>query len=254
MAARVGIITGAASGIGAATAIEFARAGAKLVLASLPRDDIDGVVVRVTAAGGEAIPAHVDVRDAAALETLPQLALDRFGRLDFLVANAGVHHTSSVVGGDPERWRALIETNLLGSAFSVRAVLPTMIEQGSGDIVLMASISGREIYVGAPIYLASKWGLVGFGHALRQEVAPRGIRVTLVEPGMVDTPLTRLDASIRPLLEAAEPLQPEDVARLVVYACMQPPHVVLSELAIRPQRQPDVVAVGTGTAPDSETD
>jgi NADP-dependent 3-hydroxy acid dehydrogenase YdfG len=188
---------------------------------------------------------HVDVRDAHGLGELPSLALSHFGRLDFLVANAGIHDTSSIDSGDFERWRAVIETNLLGAMFTVRAVVPTMIEQGSGDIVLMASISGREVYVGAPAYLASKWGLVGFGYTLRKEVTPHGLRVTLVEPGMVDTPLARDDPAIRPLLEAAEPLQAEDVARLVVYACNQPPHVVLSELAIRPQHQPDVTAVGT---------
>ena len=252
MPTRVGIITGAASGIGAATAIEFARTGARLVLASLPHPNLEDVVAAAEEAGGEAISANVDVRDPVQLEALPRLAIDRFGQLDFLVANAGVHHTSSIVGGDPERWRALIDTNLLGSMLTVRAVLPTMIDRGSGDIVLMASISGREVYVGAPIYLASKWGLVGFGHALRQEVAQLGIRVTLIEPGMVDTPLTRLDPAIRPLLDAAEPLQPEDVARLVVYACIQPQHVVLSELSIRPQRQPDVVAVGTAATPGEQ--
>jgi len=249
--ARVGIITGAAGGIGTATAVEFAQSGTQLVLASLPGDDLDQVVAAVEVAGGAAIGVYVDVRDALELETLPQLAIEHFGRLDFAVVNAGVHHTSSVAGGDPELWRNLIETNLLGATFTVRAVLPAMISQGAGDIVLMASISGREVYVGAPLYLASKWGLVGFGHALRKEVAPHGIRVTLIEPGMVDTPLTRLDPAIRPLLDAAEPLQAQDIARLVVYACNQPPHVVLSELAVRPQRQPDVIEVGNErTAPE----
>lgn len=128
-----------------------------------------------------------------------------------------------------------------------------MIEQGRGDIVLTASVSGREIYVGEPIFIASKWGLVGFGHAVRKEVAPHGIRVTLIEPGMVDTPLTRLNPSLRPLLEAAEPLQPEDVARAIVYACTQPPHVVVSELTIRPQRQPDLVSVHPAPKVSAET-
>jgi NADP-dependent 3-hydroxy acid dehydrogenase YdfG len=239
----VGIITGAASGIGAATALEFARIGARVLLASLPTDDLDPVVAAVVDAGGQGVSAGVDVRVAEELELLPQLALQHFGRLDFLVANAGIVDQSSVAGGEPARWRAVVETNLLGAAYSVRAVLPTMIEQGAGDVVLIASVSGRETYVGEPIYIASKWGLVGFGHALRKEVTPLGIRVTLIEPGMVDTPLTRGSPAIRPLLEAAEPLRPEDVARAVVYSCTQPAHVVVSELTIRPQRQPDIVTV-----------
>jgi NADP-dependent 3-hydroxy acid dehydrogenase YdfG len=240
----VGIVTGAASGIGAATAIEFARLGARMVLASLPSDDLAPVAQAVRATGGEAVPLSLDVRDNERVEELSQIALQHFGRIDFLFANAGVVDQGSVAHGDPEKWRRVIETNLLGAAFCVRAVLPTMIEQARGDVVLTASVSGRETYVGEPIYIASKWGLVGFGHALRQEVAPLGIRVTLVEPGLVDTPLTRLNPIIAPLLDRAEPLHAEDVARAVVFACTQPDHVVISEVTIRPQRQPDIVAVG----------
>ncbi len=234
----IGIITGAGSGIGAATAVEFARIGARLVLASLSTDDLGTVVAAVEAAGGQAVPAQVDVRSPSELELLPRLAVEHFGRLDFLFANAGILDHSAVADGDPDRWRSVIETNLLGAAYTVRAALPTMIEQGWGDIVLTASIAGRETHVGEPIYIASKWGLVGFGHALRKEVAPHGIRVILIEPGLVDTPATRLDGVTRPMLEASEPLLAEDVARAVVYACTQPPHVVLSEVTIRPRREP----------------
>jgi NADP-dependent 3-hydroxy acid dehydrogenase YdfG len=240
----VGIITGAAGGIGAATACEFAALGARLVLGSLPDDDLDSVARSVRDAGGEAVPVAVDVREEEQVGELPRVALERFGRIDFLVANAGVADQSSTVGGEPHRWRRVIETNLLGAAFCVRAVLPAMIAQGSGDVVLTASVSGRESYVGEPIYIASKWGLVGFGHALRKEVAPLGVRVTILEPGLVDTPLTRLNPTVAPLLAAGEPLQAVDVARAVVFACTQPEHVVVSEITIRPQRQSDIVAVG----------
>ena len=91
-----------------------------------------------------------------------------------------------------------------------------MLRQGAGHILFTASISGRETYVGEPLYIASKWGLVGFGHALRKEVLEKGIRVTLIEPGMVDTPLTRRAPAINALVERSVPLQPEDVARAVV--------------------------------------
>jgi NADP-dependent 3-hydroxy acid dehydrogenase YdfG len=245
MGAKVGIITGASSGIGAATAVEFARSGAKLVLAARTGDDLDETVAAVAAAGGDSKTVYLDVRDPGQLAGLPNLASESFGQLDFLVANAGIHDSSSIVDGDPERWRAIVETNLLGAAFTVRAVLPTMIAQGSGDIVLMASLSGREIYLGAPMYMASKWALVAFGHALRKEMNPHRIRVTLVEPGLVDTPLSRGDPLVRPFLDVAEPLQADDIARAVVYACAQPEHVLVSELAIRPHLQPDLVALDT---------
>jgi NADP-dependent 3-hydroxy acid dehydrogenase YdfG len=239
--APAGIITGAASGIGAATAREFARLGGRLVLASLSLDGIDTLTNAIVQVGGEAIPVEVDVRDPEQVATLAQLALDHFGRIDFLVANAGIADQSSIVSGDPARWRNVIETNLLGAIYCVRYVAPHMVRQRSGHIFLMASLSGRETYVGEPIYIASKWGLVGFGHALRKEVLSAGIRVTLIEPGLVDTPLTRFNPMIKTLLEATEPLQPEDVARAVVYAYTQPANVVISEMAVRPLRQDAIV-------------
>jgi NADP-dependent 3-hydroxy acid dehydrogenase YdfG len=101
----------------------------------------------------------------------------------------------------------------------------------------MASVSGRESYVGEPVYIATKWGQVGFAHALRLELLEPGIRVTVVEPGLVDTPLTRDNPKVRPLLEEIVPLTAEDVARATVYAFRQPEHVAVSEVVVRPQRQ-----------------
>ena len=231
------IITGALSGIGAATAFEFAATGARLVLADRVVDNGREMVRRIAAAGGEAVVAAADVRDYIQVERLAPLALDRWGRIDVLVANAGIADQSPMHSGDTERWRAVLETNLLGTIHAVRAVLPHMLERRSGHIFVTASVSGREAYAGEPVYIASKWGQVGFAHSLRLEVMAAGIRVTLVEPGIVDTPLTRDNPVVRPLLETVEPLAPEDVARAIVFAYSQPEHVVLSELTIRPIRQ-----------------
>jgi NADP-dependent 3-hydroxy acid dehydrogenase YdfG len=117
-----------------------------------------------------------------------------------------------------------------------------MQRQRAGHILLMASLSGRDAYVGEPAYIASKWGLVGFGHSARKEVGQYGIRVTLIEPGAVDTPLTRNAPKVRPLIEAIDPLQAEDVARAVVWAYQQPERVVLTEIGLRPLSQPDSFA------------
>jgi NADP-dependent 3-hydroxy acid dehydrogenase YdfG len=195
------------------------------------------LVARVQEAGGEAVLESVDVRDPAAQARLAQRALDEWGRIDFLLANAGIADQSRVAEGDPDRWRAVVETNLLGVIYSCRAVLPAMLAQGSGHILIMSSVSGRESYVGEPVYIATKWGQVGFAHALRLEVLEPGIRVTVVEPGLVDTPLTRDNAKVRPLLDEIEPLKAEDVARAAVYAYQQPAHVAISEIVVRPQRQ-----------------
>ena len=187
---------------------------------------MDGAVVEVA-----------DVRDAEAMRAVAARTVERWGRIDVLVANAGIADQSRLADGDPERWRAVVETNLLGAIFSIHAVLAQMLAQRRGHVFVTSSVSGREAYPGEAVYIASKWGQVGLAHALRQEVMDDGVRVTVIEPGIVDTPLTRGNPVVRPLLEAAEPLAPEDVARAVVYAWRQPAHVVLSELTIRPLRQ-----------------
>ena len=146
---------------------------------------------------------------------LAERAVGEWGRIDFLLANAGIADQSSVATGDPAQWRNVVETNLLGVLYSCRAVLPTMLEQASGHILIMSSVSGRESYVGEPVYIATKWAQVGFAHALRLELLETGVRVTVIEPGLVDTPLTRDNLRIRPLLEEIEPLAAEDVARAV---------------------------------------
>src|SRR5215471_5926691 len=238
----VGIITGAGSGIGAATAIEFGRLGANLTLASLPTPGLAATVAAVEQAGGSAVAVEMDVRDPDAVCQLVDGAVERAGRLDFLVANAGLADQELASTGDPLVWKRLIETNLLGAMYCVRFALPHMQRQGAGHILLMASLSGRDSYVGEPAYIASKWGLIGFGHSVRKEVGRYGVRVTMIEPGAVDTPLTRDAPKVRPLIESIDPLRAEDVARAVVWAYQQPERVVLTEIGLRPLSQPDTFA------------
>lgn len=233
----VGIITGGLKGIGAATAVEFGRLGGHVALVARSLRGADELVDRVAVAGGEAFCVSADVRDAKAHEVVVNSVLERWGRIDFLLANVGIADQSRIAEGDPERWRAVIETNLLGVIYAVHAVLPTMIEQGSGHVFIMSSVSGRESYVGEPVYIASKWGQVGFAHSLRLELLEAGIRVTIVEPGLVRTPLTEDNPKIRPLLEEIDPLTAEDVARGVVFAYEQPERVAVSEIVLRPQHQ-----------------
>jgi NADP-dependent 3-hydroxy acid dehydrogenase YdfG len=218
--------------------VAFAGLGGRLVIGDRTTRGADEVIAAVHAAGGHAQALETDVRDYEQVAQLAQRTLDRFGRIDVLVANAGIADQSAAHTGDPARWRAVVETNLLGTLYAVRAVLPHMLERRSGHVFITASVSGREVYVGEPAYIASKWGQVGFAHALRQEVADSGVRVTVVEPGIVDTPLTRDNPVVRPLLETSEPLAPSDVAGAIVYAFRQPAHVVVSEVTIRPLRQP----------------
>lgn len=235
---QAGIITGGGSGIGAATAAELAALGARLVVSDLSGEKAAGTVKDIHDSGHEAdaIAANVTVFDD--LVAVRDRCLAAYGRIDFAVANAGIVDASSLADGDPERWRQVIETNVLGAAYTIRAVLGAMRQHGSGHIVLIASLSGRNAYVGEPIYIASKWAVVGLGHALEKEAIAYGVRVTLIEPGLVDTPMTRANPFSRKELDTADaPLQPVDVARAVAFALSQPPHVSISELAIRPMIQ-----------------
>jgi NADP-dependent 3-hydroxy acid dehydrogenase YdfG len=230
---KVAIVTGGARGIGAAISRALVERGAAVVVGELSADR-----AAEFARSSPGVTAHAcDVRDFAQVTALHDHALDANGRLDFVIANAGVTDWGLMSDGDPERWRAVIETNVLGVAYTIRATLPTLLAQGHGHIVITASISGRVTYVGEPIYIASKWALVGLGRALRKEVAPSGIRVTLIEPGIVDTPLVSGTEEGRAELAHVRALEPEDIAGAVVFALGRPEHVDIDELVISPREQ-----------------
>ena len=237
MSPPLGLITGGLSGIGAATAVEFGKLGARLVLLDIS-GDASRVEDLVRTAGGQATTITCDVSRPRDVQHAVDSAVAEIGGLDFVVANAGIAEQSLIATGDPDRWAEVVSTNLLGSMNTIRAALPFLRRQRYGHVLIVASVSGREPYVGEPAYIASKFGLVGVAHALRMEAADYGVRVTVVEPGTVATPLTLDNPVVRPLIDMIEPLMPEDVARCLVFAYQQPPHAVVSELVIRPLNEP----------------
>jgi NADP-dependent 3-hydroxy acid dehydrogenase YdfG len=228
-----GVVTGAGSGIGRGCASELVGRGARVVLADVDEERAAEAAGAIEGEG-EAIACGTDVRSWASVEATIATCVDRFGGIDFVVANAGIGDYSALDTGDPERWRRVVETNFLGVLHTVRAALPPMKAQRSGQIVLMASIAGRQTWVGEPVYIATKWGVVGLGWALRKEALEHGVRVTIIEPGMVDTPLVRSTVEGRSELERFAALQVEDVARAVAFALAQPDHAAVSELMITP--------------------
>ena len=200
---RVGIVTGGGRGIGAAIVKELRDLGAEVVALDLSPDG---------SAASRTVVADVRILDDVA-KVADEVHLG-FGRLDFLVANAGVTDRGTLADGDPEQWRKVIETNVLGVAHSVRAAVPALAAKGHGHVVIVSSISGRMAYIGEPLYIASKWALVGLGHALRKELRAAGLHVSLVEPGIVDTPLVSETqegreelAQLRPLDAATSPVR-----------------------------------------------
>jgi NADP-dependent 3-hydroxy acid dehydrogenase YdfG len=232
LAGRVGLITGGGDGIGAATARLLVQQGAQVVAMSRraisPAKD-SGHKNLLTCRG--------DVRNLADLEHCVEAAIDAFGHIDFAVANAGVGDQSSIVSGDPAWWRVVLETNVLGVAHTVRAVLPHLRRAGRGDIVIIGSIASRETYVGEPAYVASKWAVAGLGRALRREARHYGVRTTLLQPGLTETPLSHSTPIIESWLQAVDPLQPDDIARAIAFVLAQPDHVAINEIVLRPQKQ-----------------
>lgn len=223
MTDRVLFITGASSGIGAATARLAAEAGFRVALAARRREKLEDLAAEL----GEdrALAVGCDVTDAADARRAVAAATERFGGLDAVFANAGTGGgPGGFSGADPESWKKLLLVNVLGVAHTLQAALPAIRER-RGHVVLTGSVAGRRTIAGS-MYGASKWAVTAIGYNLREELRGSGVRVTLIEPGMVDTPF----------FDEAKPdaLKPEDVARSVVFALQQPPHVDLHELTVLP--------------------
>lgn len=233
---KVAVITGGGTGIGAATAEELAAAGITVVVVGRRPQPLQDVVDRIEKKGGVALARPGDVRDFDMLDGLAREVWDRFGRVDLVVPNAAVHDASQISDGDPDWWHTLIDINVTGLLNTVRAFLPLMLQQEYGHIIIVSSLSGRVTYVGEPIYVASKHAQVAFADCLRQEVTPKGIRVTILEPGLVDTPLINNPVASE-LKKTVTPLEPADCARAIRYAFEQPPNVVINEIAMRPAKQ-----------------
>jgi NADP-dependent 3-hydroxy acid dehydrogenase YdfG len=223
---KVFLITGASSGIGAATARHAAQAGYRLVLAARSVDRLQALADEL---GGEerALAVRCDVTDWEEQDALVRAALERFGRLDVAFANAGFGASRGFLADTPEHWREMVLTNVLGAAYTVRATLPAL-KQSTGHILLTGSVAGRRAVPGS-LYSSTKWAITGMGESLRQDVDGTGIRVTVIEPGMVETPFFDNPGEGR--------LEADDIARAVMFAVQQPPHVDVNEILIRPTAQ-----------------
>ena len=233
---KVAVITGGGTGIGAAIAEDLASTGVKVVITGRRPEPLAEVVNKITSQGGTAIAFPTDVTDFEGMERVVRETVERFGHIDLLVPNASVHDVSSFHDGNPAWWRTLIEINVSGLLFTVRATLPQLYRQGFGHIIIISSLSGRVVYVGEPIYIASKHAQVAIAECLRQEALPKGIKVTIIEPGLVETPFINNPFG-QAVKKTVTPLEASDVARAVRYIFEQPTNVAINELAIRPVKQ-----------------
>lgn len=242
MDSKVVAITGASSGIGAATALELAARGAAVVLGARRTDRLDSLAARIRAEGGRAETLDVDVTKRADLERLVALAVDRFGRLDVLVSNAGVARTAPVADLDVGDWDLMIDVNLRGVLHGIAAALPVFRRQGRGHFVTVVSTSGIKIVPAQAVYAGTKNAVRTLLEALRQESTDGVLRTTSISPGYVRTELVDSidDPGLREQAQhamAALGIGPDAVARAIAFAIEQPDDVEIGDMTIRPARQ-----------------
>jgi NADP-dependent 3-hydroxy acid dehydrogenase YdfG len=226
MADPVFLITGASSGIGEATARRAAGTGFRVVLAARRAELLEQLAEELGGAE-RALAIRCDVTEWADQQALAETALSRFGRIDVAFANAGFGATRGFLDETPEHWKSMVLTNVYGAALTIRATLPAL-KESRGHLLLTGSVAGRRALAGS-LYSATKWAVTAMGEAARLELNGTGVRVTLIEPGTVDTPF--FDSAVEDALE------PDDIARAVMFAVEQPPHVDVNELLVRPTSQ-----------------
>ena len=219
------LITGASTGIGAATARHAAEAGYRPVLAARSEDKLRALADEVNG-----LAVRCDVTEWADQEALVKRALDEFGRIDVAFANAGFGGPRGFEKYEPDFMRSMVLTNVLGVAYTIRAPMPAL-RESKGHLLMTSSVAGRRAMPGS-LYSVTKHAVTAMGEAARQDFNDTGVRVTLIEPGITETPF--FDSPIR--MDA--PLHADDIARAVMYAVSQPPHVDVNEILVRPTAQP----------------
>jgi NADP-dependent 3-hydroxy acid dehydrogenase YdfG len=242
------LVTGASSGIGAATAKRLARAGASVALVARREDRLQAVVSEIEAEGGKAQAIGADITSRAGADAAVGQSVATFGRLDTVVNNAGAMLIGPFADAPDGEWERMVEVNLLGLLYVTKAALPHLIEaadQGprrTSDIVNVSSSAGRVARGGTAVYNLTKFGVNGFTESLRQEMQPLRVRVSVVEPGTVDTELAshtreELRAGVEAQVGTIEKLGPEDIAEAIAYIVTRPRRVSVNDVVIRPTDQ-----------------
>jgi NADP-dependent 3-hydroxy acid dehydrogenase YdfG len=236
---KVALITGASSGIGEASALALAAEGAYVVVVARRADKLQALLEQIHARDGKALSIVADMANEPQVKSLVKHVKSQFGQIDILVNNAGVM-LGQVDSTNAEDWRRLVAINIMGLMYVTHAVLPVMKQQNHGHVVNISSVAGRTAHTGSGVYNVTKWGVVAFSEALRQESYKHNIRVTVIEPGAATTePLGQLaDETAQKQqgewMQGLTSLESEDIATAIVYAVTQPERVNVNEILIRP--------------------
>ncbi|MER5805269.1 SDR family NAD(P)-dependent oxidoreductase [Streptomyces mirabilis] len=244
----VALVTGASSGIGHATALELAREGASVALVGRREDRLTDLAAEITGAGGKALVVPADITSAQAAAEAVERTVEGLGRLDTLVNNAGLMLLGPAPSADLNDWQRMIDINLMGLMYTAHAAVPHLVKAAAeeprrvADIVNIGSLAGRNAYAMSAVYSATKFGVGAFSEALRQELARQHVRVSVIEPGSVDTELRThnpdvIQQHIVAALGDIERLQSQDIADTVGYVVTRPRHVAVAELLVRPTEQ-----------------
>ncbi|WP_458721425.1 SDR family oxidoreductase [Candidatus Nitrosocosmicus sp. R] len=240
---KVIIITGASSGIGYRTALTLSGEGATIVAGARRVDKLESLKQAVKAQNGEILINQLDVTKREECTNLANSAIDKYGRIDVLINNAGLMPLSFVKNLKIDEWDRMVDVNIKGVLYSTASVIPHMLANKSGHIVNISSIAGRLVFPAGSVYCATKHAVTAFSEGLRQELSQRSnIRVTCIEPGVVATELnnTITDSSLQGFLESVkkmEPLQAQDIANAILFAINSPNHMNVNEIMIRPVQQ-----------------
>ncbi|MBB3656832.1 NADP-dependent 3-hydroxy acid dehydrogenase YdfG [Rhizobium sp. BK650] len=241
---KIALVTGASSGIGAATALKLAANGARVGLAARRTDRLEELVSRIEKAGGQGIALEMDVVNAASVEAAVSKLAQAFGGVDILFNNAGLMPLSDIEALKVDEWQRMVDVNIKGVLNTTAAVLPHMIGQKSGHIVNTSSIAGRKVFAGLTVYCATKHAVTALSDGMRMELGKKhNIRVTCVQPGAVDTELYDQisDPAARQQMEdlktQMEFLKAEDIAETVLFALQSPPHMDIAEVFVMPTQQ-----------------
>jgi NADP-dependent 3-hydroxy acid dehydrogenase YdfG len=195
-------------------------------------------------AGGTVLTLDLDVTDEQSAAAAVQRTIDELGRIDIVVNAAGLMLLGPIVDGNTDDWNRMMSTNVLGLMYVTHAAIPHLVEQGAGDVINISSVAGRTAKPGSGVYNASKWAVNAFSESLRQEVTGKGVRITLIEPGAVDTALNdqitdeKAKEASKKSYDSMRTLHAEDIANAIVYAATQPDYVAVNEILIRPTDQP----------------
>ncbi len=238
---KVVLITGASSGIGAATARHLAGLGARLMLGARRGDRLERLVSEIREAGGEADYRALDVTDIASMQAFVAAARERYGSIDVIINNAGVMPLSKLEALKLDEWNRMIDVNIRGVLHGIAATLPVMQSQGAGQIINLSSTGGHSVVPAAAVYCATKFAVMAISEGLRQEVGG-DIRVSVISPGVTESELADsiTDSSAREAMRSfrAGAMPAEAVARAIAFAIAQPPDVDVSEIIVRPTASP----------------